>query len=63
VTRNYVAVAIDQDRHIEAEGLDAFGNLPDLLSGVTPWVGGVRFELLNPAISDRHPRWNGCGEI
>jgi uncharacterized ParB-like nuclease family protein len=24
VTRNYVAVAIDQDRHIEAEGLDAF---------------------------------------
>jgi hypothetical protein len=40
VTRNYVAVAIDQDRHIEAEGLDAFGNLPDLLSGVTPWVAG-----------------------
>jgi hypothetical protein len=37
--------------------------LPDLLSGVTPWVGGVRFELLNLAISDRHPRWNGCGEI
>jgi hypothetical protein len=52
VTRNYVAVAIDQDGHIEAEGLDAFGNLPDLLSGVTPWVGGVRFQIVDPAIND-----------
>ena len=36
----------------EAEGLDAFGNLPDLLSGVTPWVGGVRFQIVDPAIND-----------
>jgi hypothetical protein len=50
VTRNYVAGAIDQDRHIEAEGLDAFGNLPDLLFGVTPWVGGVRFQRVDVTV-------------
>ena len=43
VTRNYVAVTIDQDRDIEAEGLDAFGDLPDLLRAVTPSVGWVGF--------------------
>jgi hypothetical protein len=31
VPGDHVAIAIDQDRHIEAKGLDAFGNLPDLL--------------------------------
>ena len=44
--RNYVSVTIDQDRDIEAEGLDAFGNLPDLLFAVVPWVGGIRFQTV-----------------
>ena len=53
VTRNYVAVAVDQDRDIEAEGLDVFGNLPDLLLAVAPRVSRVRFELFDPTIGNR----------
>lgn len=53
VTRNYVAVAVDQDRDIEAEGLDAFGNLPDLLLAVAPRVSRVGFELFDPTIGNR----------
>jgi len=35
-------VAIDQDRYIEAEGLDTIGDLPDLLPAVQPGVRGDR---------------------
>ena len=52
VTRDHVAVAIDQDRDIEAEGLDAVGDLPDLLFAVAPRVSGVWFQLVDPAIND-----------
>jgi hypothetical protein len=63
VSTDNLAVAIDQDRDIKAEGPDAVSDLPDLLFGVVPRVGGVRFQLLNPAINDRHPRSRGCAEI
>jgi hypothetical protein len=33
--------AIDQDRYIEAEGLDTIGDLPDLLPAVPPGVRGI----------------------
>ena len=47
-----VAVAIDQDRDIEAKGLDAFGNLPDLPLGVAAWIGGVRLQIFDAAINN-----------
>jgi hypothetical protein len=48
VTHDYVTVAIDQDWDIEAESLDAVGNLPDLPLTVPAWVVWIRFELRNP---------------
>jgi hypothetical protein len=36
-----LAVVIDQDRDIKAEGLDALGDLPDLLLAVTPRVSRI----------------------
>ena len=63
VPRDNLAVAIDQDRDIKAEGPDAISDLPDLLFGMAPWVGGIRFQLLNPAINDTHPSSHGCAEI
>jgi len=47
-----VPVAINDDRDIEAEGLDAFGDFPDLRLGMTPWVGRVRFQPVAPTIDD-----------
>jgi hypothetical protein len=38
-----LAVVIDQDRDIKAEGLDALGDLPDLLLAVTPRVSRIQF--------------------
>jgi ParB-like chromosome segregation protein Spo0J len=49
---DHVAIAIDQDRHIEAKGLDALGNLPDLLSAVASRVSRVRSELVQQAVDD-----------
>ena len=34
-------LGIEQDRHIEAEGRDAAGDLPDLLAGVPAGIGGI----------------------
>jgi hypothetical protein len=31
---NHVAMAVDEDRYIKTEDLDAIGDLPDLLSAV-----------------------------
>jgi hypothetical protein len=47
-----VAVTIDQDRDDEAKGLEAFANLPNLLPGMAPRVGGIRFQLLASTIHD-----------
>ena len=49
---DHVAIAIDQDRDIEAKGLDAFGNLPDLLFAVASRVGRVGSEPVQRAIDD-----------
>jgi hypothetical protein len=56
VAANYVVVAINQDRDIEAEGLDAVGDLPDLLLAVPARVVGIRFELVDRPVDDQHPR-------
>lgn len=47
-----LAIAIDQDRHVEAECLDAGGDLPDLPFAVTPRVRGIRFELFVTPFDD-----------
>jgi putative transposase len=52
LTRDDVAVAIDQDRDVELEGLDAAGDLPDLLFAVAPRVGGVELKLVDPSVDD-----------
>ena len=52
MTRDNVAVAIDQDRDIEAESLDAVGNLSDLLFAMAPRVTGVWFQLFDPVINN-----------
>src|ERR1700759_4923419 len=51
-----LALAIDQDRDIKAEDLDALGDLPDLLLGVAPWVSRIRFELSDCPVDDRYPK-------
>jgi hypothetical protein len=40
-----VELGIDQHRNIEAEGLDAVRDLPDLLLTVNPRISGIRFEF------------------
>ena len=52
MTRDDVEIGIDQHRHIEAESLDAVGDLPDLLLAVAARVGGVRFQLVYPVINN-----------
>src|SRR5258707_6055217 len=47
-----VEVSIDQERHIEAEGLDALGNLPDLLLAVQPRVCRIRVKLFDRSVND-----------
>ena len=58
VAADYVVVAIDQDRDIEAEGLDAVGDLSDLLFAVAPRVRRIRFQLSDAAVGNRHSIWN-----
>jgi hypothetical protein len=47
-----VAVAIDQDRDIEAKSLDAVGDLPDLLLAMPACVTGIWLELVDPSVDD-----------
>src|SRR6266404_8743470 len=49
---DHVEVSIDQDWHIEAEGLDALGNLPDLLLAVQPRVRRIGFKLFDRSVND-----------
>ena len=56
VTHDYVTVAIDQDWDIEAESLDAVGNLPDLPLTVPAWVAWIRFELVDRPVDDQYLR-------
>src|SRR6516164_1080651 len=47
-----ISVVINQDRNIEAKGLDAVSDLPDLLLAVTARIGRIRLELVDPSIDD-----------
>jgi hypothetical protein len=50
---NDLAIAIGQNRNNEVEDPDALGDLPELFPVVAAWVGGVRFQFLNPPVGDR----------
>jgi hypothetical protein len=52
---DYVELGIDEHRDVKAEGLDAVGDLPDLLLAVQPRVRGVGFELVDRPVDDRNP--------
>ena len=45
-------LGVDQHRHVEAEGLDAVGDLPDLLLAVEPRVRGIGLEFFDRPIND-----------
>jgi hypothetical protein len=45
VAGDHLELRIDQDRHIEVEGLDTLRNLSDLRFAVEPWVRRVQPEL------------------
>ena len=50
VTGHNIAVAIDQDRDIKTEGLDAVGDLPDLPLGMASRVGGIGFQRVDSTV-------------
>ena len=52
MTRDNVKIAVDQNRNIEAKGLDAIGDLPDLPVAVQPWVRRIKFKLLDWPVND-----------
>jgi hypothetical protein len=54
---DHIAIAIDEDRDIEAKNSDAFSNLLDLLLAVQPRVCRVRFKLGSRAEMIFKPRW------
>src|SRR5260370_39595185 len=49
---DHLEIAIDQNRDIETENSDAFGNLPDLFLAVQTCVRRVRFEPAQRAVDD-----------
>ena len=54
-----VEFGIDQDRHVEAERLDAVGDLLDLLALVSAGVARVGLELFDRSVNDRDRRIAG----
>jgi hypothetical protein len=52
VPGEHVPVAVDQDRDIETKRFNAGGDLSDLFFAVMPWIGGIRFQLVDPAVED-----------
>jgi hypothetical protein len=54
VTGDHVELGIDEHRDVKAEGLDAVGDLPDLLLAVEPRVRGVGFELVDRPVDYRN---------
>ena len=48
-----LVLAIDQDRNIKVEGLDAVGDLPNLPLGVTPRIGGIGFQRVDSTVHNR----------
>jgi hypothetical protein len=47
MTGDNLEVGVDQNRDIESEGLDAAGDLPDLLAGVLTGVGRIEPQPLS----------------
>jgi hypothetical protein len=45
-----VALAVDQNWDVEIKGLDAVGNLPNLLLGMAPRVGGIGFQRVDATV-------------
>jgi hypothetical protein len=59
VSRDDFEIAIDQDRDVEAEALDALCDLPDLLLAVDPRVLRIGFELVDRNIVDGESVFHG----
>ncbi len=57
VPGDHLEVGVDQDRHVESEGLDAARDLAGLLRGVPPRVGGIEFQCRDRLINDRDISW------
>ena len=60
---NHLVVAIGQDRNVEPEGLDAVGDLPDLLFAVEPRVRGIQLQFFDRPVDHVQKlgsRWFGA---
>src|SRR5258708_30297526 len=57
VTSDDLRSSIHEHRHIEAEGLDAAGNLPDLPLAVGPRILGIEFQVSNRSVDNGYWRW------
>ena len=63
VPADHLVVAIGQDRNVEPEGLDAVGDLPDLLFAVEPRVRGVQLQFFDRPVDHVQKlgsRWFGA---
>src|SRR5262249_22142368 len=49
---DHAAIAIDEDRNIEAEHSDAFGDLSDLFLAVPTCIGWIRPQRIDQAVFD-----------
>jgi hypothetical protein len=47
-----IALPVSQNWDIEIKGLDAVGNLPDLLLSVAPRVGGIGFQRVDSTVNN-----------
>jgi hypothetical protein len=52
VTRDNALLRIDQHRHIEAETLDAIGDLPQLFAAMLPRVLWIKPQCDNRFVAD-----------
>ena len=53
---DHFAVSVDEDRNIEAERLDALGDLADLFGAVLTSVARVGLQLIDRQVGDRQLR-------
>ena len=56
VTRHDVQLAVDEQRHVEAEALDAARDLLDLRAAVQAWVVRIELEVFDGFAGDGKPR-------
>ena len=62
VACDYVVLGVYQDRHDEAERLDAARNLTDLTPRVYPWIGASGFSSVS-GISRTRSRFSALGRL